>query len=202
MQGHYHLRCDVFGKQNDAWREITYSPILYRTPITASSKTNHTPGSNSYKRTRCSFRANTAPVSCIQPTKINARPLYLRCDVFGKQNGAWGKTTYASILYRTPIKALSKVNHTPRNNSCKRTYCSSRANTTHSPYIQPTKIHASPVIAIEVYSENKLAHTFNQRRSIKKRRPVIAIVVYYQFEQQNSAWDWDYIRPRFVSNAS
>ena len=105
-----------------------YGPILHRTPITTSSKVNRTPRSNSYKRTFCSSRANTAPVPYIQPTKINARPcIMIKVAVYSesKMVHEWGKITLGPILHPTPITASSKANHTPRSNSYRRTTCSS-----------------------------------------------------------------------------
>ena len=60
--------------------KITYYPSLHRKSTTGLSAANCT-RSNSYNRTSCLSRPNTAPVSYIQPTKINARPLLtmLRC---------------------------------------------------------------------------------------------------------------------------
>ena len=45
--------------------KITYGPILYQTPITASSNKVNCTRSNKYKRTSCSSRANTPPVPFI-----------------------------------------------------------------------------------------------------------------------------------------
>ena len=148
MQDHYFHRHGVFGKQNAAWDKITYGPVRHWTPITASSKTNRTSCSNSSKRTRCSSRANTAPIPHIQPTKINASPV-VNVAVYSESKMAHEVklNTVPCILHRTPITASNKVNRIPRSNSYKRTYCASKANTVPVPYIQPTKINAGPLLS-------------------------------------------------------
>ena len=132
-----------------AWDKITYvgptyDPVLHWTSMTASSEVNRT-RSNSYKRTRCLSRADKAPVPYIQPTKINSsRVINVAAHSESKTAHEWGKITYGpTILHRTPITALSKVNLT-HGGGHKHTSYSSSASTASVPYIQPTKINVRP----------------------------------------------------------
>ena len=119
--------------------------ILHQTPITASSKVNRTPRSNSYKRTRCSSNANTVPVPFIHSTNEDQCKAIIDVAMYSESIMAHKVKlhTVPHILHRTPITASIKVNRTPRSNSYKRTFCSSNANTVPVPYIRPTKANAS-----------------------------------------------------------
>ena len=52
---------------------LQYHQILHRTAIIPSNLSTHAAmAASSYKRTRCLFSVNMIPITCIQPTKINA----------------------------------------------------------------------------------------------------------------------------------